>query len=402
MNLALKDLRRQKARFAAMALGLGLLFAIVLAMGGIYRGLVEDATLLVDHMGADLWVVQRDTRGPFAERSTVSPELEDRLRAVAGVASARSFSTATIQRVHGARSLRMTVVGLSWPEDKGRALPLVVGRPLRDPHREIIADQSLELPLGAVLALGDDTYTVVGLTRGMLSSGGDGVVFATELDARAILNWQAPEARRLTREGRLARLATSDLDSRALEDRLKDERSVLPVLDPAPANAVLVRLRPGAVLKDVERTLAAWPDVTVYTAQGQRDLLLKGVVEKSRRQIGLFRALLSLVSGIVVALILYNMTVAKTHDIALLKLMGARVSVVVKLVLHQGLLLGALGYGVAVFLAQVAFPLFPRRVVLGAWEYIGVGVLVLVLVTVASLAGIVRALRIPPTLILAG
>ncbi len=402
MNLAILDLRRQKARFAATALGLGLLFAIVLAMGGIYRGLVEDATLLVDHMGADLWVVQRDTRGPFAERSTVPPELEDRLRSVAGVASARSFSTATIQRVHGARNLRMTVVGLSWPEDRGGALPLVAGRPLRDPHRELIADRSLGLPLGEVLALGDDTYTVVGLTQGMLSSGGDGVVFATELDARAILNWLAPEARRLEREGRLARLAATDLDSRALEDRLKDERSVLPVLDPAPANAVLVRLRPGAPLAEVERTLAGWPDVTVYSAQEQRDLLLKGVVEKSRKQIGLFRALLSLVSGIVVALILYNMTVAKTHDIALLKLMGARVSVVVKLVLNQGLLLGGLGYGFAVFLAQVAFPLFPRRVVLGAGEYLGVGVLVLVLVTVASLAGIVRALRIPPTLILAG
>ena len=84
MNLAMKDLRRQKVSFSATALGLGLLFAIVLAMGGIYRGLVEDATLLVDHLGADIWVVQRDTRGPFAERSTVPPALEDRLRAQAG------------------------------------------------------------------------------------------------------------------------------------------------------------------------------------------------------------------------------------------------------------------------------------------------------------------------------
>ena len=33
MNLALKDLRRQKLSFAATAMGLGLLFAIVLAMG---------------------------------------------------------------------------------------------------------------------------------------------------------------------------------------------------------------------------------------------------------------------------------------------------------------------------------------------------------------------------------
>ncbi|MBL0311589.1 MAG: ABC transporter permease [Holophagaceae bacterium] len=398
----MKDLRRQKVSFAATALGLGLLFAIVLAMGGIYRGLVEDATLLVDHMGADIWVVQRDTRGPFAERSTVPPGLEDRLRAQKGIASARSFSTATIQRIVGTRSLRMTVVGLSWPEDKGQALPLVAGRALRDPHREVVVDRSLGLVLGQILSLGDESFKVVGLTKGMLSSGGDGLVFATELDARAILNWQAPEARRVEREGRLARLGGTDLDSVSNQDRLRDERFIPPTLAPAPANAILVSLRPGASIDEVLRGLEAWPDVTAYTAQEQRDLLLKGVVEKSRKQIGLFRALLSIVSGIVVTLILYNMTVAKTHDIALLKLLGARSSVVVKLVLNQGLLLGALGYSFAILLAKFLFPLFPRRVMLGTAEYLGVGLLVLLLVTLASVAGIVRALRIPPTLILAG
>ncbi len=402
MNLAMKDLRRQKFTFAATALGLGLLFAIVLAMGGIYRGLVEDATLLVDHVAADLWVVQRDTRGPFAERSTVPPDLEERLRAQDGVASARTFSTATIQRLIGDRSVRINVVGLSWPEDTGAALPLVAGRTLRDPHREAIADRSLGFSLGQTLALGDESYRVVGLTKGMMSSGGDGLLFTTELDARAILNWQAPEARRLEREGRAARLAQTELDSVAVQDRLRDERFLPPTLAPAPANAVLVALRPGASAREVQKGLAAWPDVTVYTVQEQRDLLLKGVVEKSRKQIGLFRALLSIVSGIVVGLIIYNMTVAKTHDIALLKLLGARGSVVVKLVLNQALLLGTLGYGFALLIATTLFPLFPRRVVLGPGEYFGVGFLVLVLVTLASAAGIVRALRIPPTLILAG
>ena len=101
--------------------------------------------------------------------------------------------------------------------------------------------------------------------------------------------------------------------------------------------------------EEVALELNLSPDLSAYTTQGQRDLLLKGVVEKSRQQLGLFRAILSVVSGIVVSLIIYTMTVAKTHDIALLKLMGARVSVVVKLVTHQALLLGAIGYGFALF-----------------------------------------------------
>jgi putative ABC transport system permease protein len=401
MNLAFKDLRRQKARFGATALGLGLLFAVVLAMGGIYRGLVEDATLLVDHMNADVWVVQRDTRGPFAERSTVPPEWEDRLMAVEGVRSARAFSTAAIQRTHQGKAFRMTVVGLAWPGDRGQNLPLLAGRPLGSAHRELLADRSLGLRLGERITLGDESYTVVGVTTGMASSSGDGLLFATELDARTIITWQAPEARRLEREARLARLARSDLDSPVLADRLKDERSALPVLAPAPANAILLDLRPGLDPAEVVESLNRFPDLSAYTAQGQRDLLLKGVVEKSKRQIGLFRAILSVVSGIVVSLIIYTMTVAKTHDIALLKLMGARISVVVKLVTHQALLLGGIGYAFALVLSKVAFPFFPRRVVLGPAEYLGVGVLILVLVLAASAAGIIRALRIPATLILA-
>lgn len=402
MNLALKDLRRQKARFGATSLGLGLLFAVVLAMTGIYRGLVEDATLLVDRMEADVWVVQRDTRGPFAERSTVPPGWEDRLLAVDGVRRARAFSTASIQRSHLGKALRMNIVGLAWPVDRGQTLPLVAGRALGTAHREVIADRSLALPIGSSITLGDETFRVVGLTKGMASSSGDGLLFASELDARTIINWQAPEARRLEREARLARLAGSDLASVALEDRLRDERSALPVLAPPPANAILLNLRPGLDPEAVAANLNRSPDLTAYSAQGQRDLLLKGVVEKSRQQLGLFRAILTVVSGIVVGLIIYTMTVAKTHDIALLKLMGARVSVVVKLVAYQALLLGGLGYGFAVFLAAVAFPYFPRRVVLGPLEYLGVGFLILILVLAASAAGIARALRIPATLILAG
>jgi putative ABC transport system permease protein len=402
MNLALKDLRRQKARFTATSIGLGLLFAVVLAMTGIYRGLVMEATLLVDRMDADLWIVQRDTRGPFAERSIVPPEWEDRMRSVDGVASARALSTASIQRSRAEKTFRMNVVGLAWPQDKGQGLPLISGRILSQAHREIIADRILGLDVGESLPLGDEVYTVVGLTRGMTSSGGDGLVFASELDARAIINWMAPEARRLEREARITRLHRSELDSLANEDRLKDDRAMLPALAPPPANAILLKLRPGASPGAVKASLSGWPDLTVFTTQEQRDLLLKGVVEKSRQQLNLFRSILTAVSGIIVALIIYTMTVAKTHDIALLKLMGARVSVVVKLVTHQALLLGGIGYSFALFLSVSAFPFFPRRVALTTGDYLGVGILILALVLAASAAGILRALRIPPTLILAG
>lgn len=374
MNLAWKDIRRQGLRFFLTGLGLGLLFAIVLAMGGIYRGMVADATMLIDAVGADLWVVQRDTRGPFAERSTVPRVLEDRLRVVDGVASAEVFTFATIQRGDAANPVRMGVVGLSWPTNRGEGIPLDQGRAIGAPHREMIVDRTLGLAIGERVPLGDEAYEVVGLTHGFVSSGGDALVFVTDRDAAAILGWMAPESRRLAGA---------------------PGGEVLP-------SAIVVKLLPGVPVADVQARLADWPDVTVWSGDEQRSLLLEGVIDKARKQIGLFRVLLSIVSGIIVGLILYNMTVAKSHEIALVKLLGGRTRVVVGMILQQALLLGAIGYAVAVGIGAVAFEHFPRRVVITSTELAGLALLVALISVAASVAGIVRALRIPPTLILAG
>lgn len=377
MNLAWRDVRHQKARFLATAVGLGLLFTVVLAMGGIYRGMVEDAVVLVDAMSADLWVVQRATRGPFAERSVVPRSLATRARGVPDVASARLFTTLTIEPMHRRRPLRMTVVGLDRPDDNVDPTHLVAGRPLEAAHREIVVDRTLGLELGESIHLGEDDYRVVGLTRGLIGSGGDGLAFVTEQDLGRIEGYLAPEALRLAREAGTTASRPG-------------------------VSALLVDVRPGASVAAVRARIERWDDVSVYDAIEEKDFLLLGVVDKARRQIGLFRALLAIVSGIVVSLVIFNMTVAKTREIALLKLMGARTSLVSGMILQQSFLLTALAYGVAVALAQVAFPHFPRRVVVGPQEYLGVLALSMIIALVASVAAIRRAMRIPPTTILAG
>jgi len=175
MNLALRDIRHNLSRFLLTALGIGMLLMLVMGMGGIYRGLIEEATLLVDKIGADLWVVQNGTKGPFAEISRIPRNLEDRLRAVPGVRSTRAFVTYSVQREHFSTSLRMQIQGLSWPEDKGEWLPLIAGRHFGAAHYEMIADKILGLRLGDIVTLGKNSYTVVGLTNGMYSIAGDGL-----------------------------------------------------------------------------------------------------------------------------------------------------------------------------------------------------------------------------------
>ena len=108
MNLASRDIRHNLGRFALTTVGIGLLLMVVMGMGGIYRGVIEDATLLPDRIGADLWIVQRDTRGPFAEVSRVPPDLVHRALAVPGVAVPESSS---ITRFSGS----VTASRSAWP-----------------------------------------------------------------------------------------------------------------------------------------------------------------------------------------------------------------------------------------------------------------------------------------------
>jgi putative ABC transport system permease protein len=402
MNLATKDIRHNFGRFALTTVGIGLLLMIVMGMGGIYRGLISDATLLVQKIGADLWLVQGDTRGPFAEISRVPANLEDRARAVPGVADSRRFVSHTIQRAYQGRPLRMVVQGLAWPEDTGDWIPLTDGRSLRQAHYELIADRSLGIPLGAVLPLGKNRYRVVGLTTGMVGSGGDGLAFFTVSDAQAIQFDVPGEAMRLERAARQARVGNEDIGQMnpLLLERSGGSASAIPALAPPQVSAVMVTLQPGADAAGVAATFATWPDITVYTTQQQVGLLLSGMVEKARRQLGLFRILLIIISTIIMALIIYTLTLDKIHDIALLKLIGARNGVIVGLILQQALLIGTLGYGLAYWLGTFAFPRFPRRVVIETPDLLMLAGVVVGISVLASLIGILEAMRVEPNKVL--
>ncbi len=349
MNLATKDIRHNPGRFLLTVAGIGLLLMIVMGMGGIYRGVVEDATLLVDRIGADLWVVQRSTRGPFAEVSRVPPNLVHRAFAVPGVQSSREFVYHTIQRERDGRPLRMAVLGLSWPTDKGEWVPLTTGRPLGQAHFEMIADESLGLSAGDQVTLGKETYLVVGTTSSMISSSGDGIAIFTAADAQTIQFDVPGEAVRLERESREARGRRFEPANQqpAMLDNAWKASAELPAIPRPQMSAVMVSVTPGTDVEQVASIISGWGDVSVFTETQQRELLLKGSVEKIRRQIGLFRVLLTVIAAIIMALILYTLTLDKIHSIALLKLIGASNTVILGLILQQALILGILGLGIA-------------------------------------------------------
>ncbi len=206
------------------------------------------------------------------------------------------------------------------------------------------------------------------------------------------------EAVRLEREARYARGLRSPLGAQQplLVRQAYKMPAELPAIARPQISAVMLGLAPGADADQVARTISGWGDVSVYSRQGEESLLLHGVVEKARRQIGLFRVLLTIIAAVIMALILYTLTLEKIHSIALLKLIGAPNHMILGLILQQAILLGTVGYVIAYLLGQKIFPKFPRRVILLESDLLQLALIVLGISIVASMLGIWKALHVQP------
>jgi putative ABC transport system permease protein len=238
----------------------------------------------------------------------------------------------------------------------------------------------------------------------MVSSGGDGMSIVTLGDSQAIQFDSVGEALRLERSSRERRAMDVDLFLKQpqLIEHLSQPTSQLPAFSSPQISAVVASIKPGHVIEEVQQTIANWGDVSVFTKAAQEDLLLQGMVDKARRQLGMFRALLTIIAAVIMALILYTLTLDKLHSIALLKLLGAPDRTILGILLQQAIGLGALGYGIAFLIGQQLFPYFPRRVVITNEDLVQLLFIVLVISVLSSLLGIWRAMRVQPTEALMG
>lgn len=396
MNLALRDVRYRLGRFLLTAFGLGLLLATVMAMGGIYQGLVVEALSIVRALGADLWVVQKDTNGPFAETSRVPDDLYRVIRAVPGVAEASPIALQSLQFRVGPKPFRVQLVGHRLGA-LGSAPAVVAGRPILYSRYEMMLGREAAVPLGTEIRIGRMVFTVVGLTEGIVSTAGDPVAFVSLQDAQEIQFLKASEAVRNDR----ARLE-ADLQSEPALANVPATALGPVVQNTHLTNAVLVRIEPWADPHAVREHIERWNHYRALTEAQQEEVLAKSVIERGRRQTLLFRAILLVVSIVIIALIIYTMTVEKTRDIATLKIIGAPDRKIAALILQEALTLGLLGYALGAVLISRTYQYFPRRVVIVAFDqYVLLGIVVVICV-LASLVGVWKAVRVDPTTALGG
>jgi putative ABC transport system permease protein len=378
VNLALKDIRHNLGRFLLTCLGLSLLLGIVLAMVGIYRGLIVESLGLVRASGADVWVVEGDTRGPFAEASRLPGDTRQAIAAQWGVAAAGGVAYQNVEAQHRGQTKRLLVVGAQLARP-GEAPAVVDGRPILRSRYEAIADRGAGLALREQIKLGRDTFTVVGLTENMVASGGDPVVFVTLRDAQKLQFDLTPAAAR--RESARSAGQGGSTDT---------------------VNAILVRLNPGVDPQRFAQDISRWKHLAALTQDEQEAVLSRSVIDRARRQIGLFTTLLLTVSTVIIGLIVYTMTIDKKKAIATLKLIGAPDRRIVGLIVQQALAMGVISFIAGAALINAGQGFFPRRVVLEMSDAATLFGVVLFVCLLASALGVRTALKIDPASALAG
>jgi putative ABC transport system permease protein len=362
---------------------------------------------LLNNSGADLWVVQRDTQGPYAESSSLRDDVVRSVRGMPGVARAANVTYLTMQVqptpttgvpsvVPGVDDVRAMVVGFE-PGQPGEPGYLVAGRHITQSHYEAVADVRTGFALGARIRIRRHDYTVVGLTRRMVSSGGDPMVFIPLKDAQeaqflkdndAIVNERARTAANpaLNRPGVPGLLE-------AVQASQGNNRFV---------NAILVQVRPEFDTEAVAAPVRRWKHLEAYTRVQMEEILISKLIATSARQIAMFLVILAIVSAAIVAFIIYTMTLGKIREIAVLKLIGTRDRTIAGMILQQALGLGLIGFIVGKVAATAWAPVFPKYVLLESGDAVRGLAAVMVICALASTLAIRVALKIDPAAAIGG
>lgn len=394
ISLAGRDIMHAWGKFVFTGVGLGLLISVTLSMAGIYRGMVDDGKALLDNSGADLWVVQKDTLGPYAEPSSIYDDVWRAIRTMPGVARTANVTYLTMQVRQGGRDVRTMVTGVTAGEPGSPGWPpyLVAGRQITRGHYEAVADIATGFKTGDRLQIRRNSYTVVGLTRRMVSTGGDPMLFIPLKDAQEAQFLKDNDAIRQQRR----RTATNPAFNRPQVPGLLDA-----VIASQSANryvnAVLVQIEAGQNPDDVAESIRRWKSFTVYTRSQMEEILVGKLIATSAKQIGMFLVILSTVSAAIVAFIIYTLTLGKIREIAVLKLIGTRNRTIVALIMQQAIALGLIGFVVGKITATLLMaPVFPKYVLLEPLDSVIGFVAVVLICILASIIAIRTALKVDP------
>lgn len=380
INLAKKDIAHSLGKFLVTAMGVGMLLGMVLVMIGVYRGMVVDAEILINDINADLWVVQENSMGPFAESSRVHEDLKYSINIIDGIKHSEAITFQNIQLPKNPMPIRVMAVGY---DPFGNINPineerLIAGTKLTNDHFQIVVSKETGFNLQDKIILDNDIYEVVGITEKTVSSSGDILIYISLKDAQ--------------------KLQFSYSNNRIRSDRERGIKNS----DVTMVNAIVATVKEGYDLDELAGNIKNWKYKSVYTKQEQKEILTKNLIERSAKQIGLFTAILILVSTIIIALIIYTMTLEKMKEISIMKLIGIPNSVIIKMIVQETLLLGVLAFISGNIFAYILYDKFPKRVVLEIPDGAMLFVVVVIASILSSFIGVKKVISADPASAIGG
>jgi putative ABC transport system permease protein len=314
-TLARRNLFHDRLRFIATLVGVVFSMILVTVQMGLYLGFGRMVTTMIDHAGADLWIMPLETKC-FEDSSSLDDTKRFRALSIKGVADAEPL-----------------VVGFApWKMPGGGTSPVfVIGSHLRTgglrPWNVVAGGiEALEIP-GAVAV--DRSY----LQR--LGIAG--------LGSTAELRDQKVEVRALTRG--IRSFTTTPYLFAPLE-RARSYTGMAPNKD----TYVLVRIAPDADVETVRKRLQSnISDVEVLTPAEFRDRSRSFWLFGTGAGAGLFAgALLGVIVGtVIVAQILYASTKDHLNEFATLRAIGSSSGYIHKVIICQAVLSAVIGFCIA-------------------------------------------------------
>lgn len=323
LRLAFKNLIQDKIRLLISVFGVSFSLLLILTLLGIYRGALEQATMYIDSIDADIWVAQEGTHDMFHTFSLLPVNIEGKLNSFREIEKAYPFiSRTTAFKLRGVEN-NVSLIGIDEDHDIGKPTKIVTGYDLPEKD-EIIVDEITmsknNFSLGDVIRFGSDEeedyedldeYKIVGVSK-------DTNILVFQY---AFINFE--DAQKL----------------------LGTDQAV---------NFYIVRTKPGVDIEKLKTKIERRIDNSVAFTKEEFSDNNGDLVRDSFLPILSIIVIIGFIIGIaIIGLIIYTATIEKTREYGILKAIGISNFRLYIMVIQQALIISLFGYLLTLLLSQI-------------------------------------------------
>lgn len=396
MNIVLREIQFHKIRFLSAVLGLGVLFLVVIAMQGIYQGLVKDAVSYIKGTNADIWVSKKGTAGPFIDLSIIPENTVNQIASVEGVKQVNPLIFGAFSTVVKGEIKNFGIIGYDL-DKSGGLTEIIAGRPIIKNRYEVVADKYLKFKVGDKIPLGDELFEVVGIAEGMCLTGDMPFLFMSLDNAQHIFFGKEKDEKRWS-QNRIRerfRLFMPFISSNLEEiSRLISSSNFI--------NGAYLTVKDGYSPQEVAKRISNQLDLNCFTQEEELSLIFNNFLKMYKDQMDMFRMMMIMISGVIIAMIVFSATIEKTKEIATLKVIGIPYISIISIVVNHAVLIGLGAAGVGAILLSLLKDMFFFPLVVSINNIIFFFISITLTCILSSLLALRRALKIEPMIALEG